>query len=408
MIESDDTEVALMRLLDIAWPEGVPAEETALARSLTLERAAIVVPRLAAVLGAEGGRSVGETAAELSMDRIAFFRLRQKWTAQRSIRSLTPFLGRAPRRIGAGRDDDAKLAERLLQSADQPRRLAQIAEQLIRESSGGMSRQTAMRLIRASASGLSTGVEDITRELGAEVLVDLTGTAMSVLDRDGEVAAVCLIVETATRFVLGAATGTASNMLPIIASAMHYAIGHSYFHDIASGDGGRIRLVLPDVPDRSELTNFCRSAATRNVTTISTGERRFGRQLVSLIGHRIGRLSLHPRALTAGVAPRHGSAPARRVSMIDAEALVSEAVRDHNAERCRALLKVVSVADPTAAQAIAGAAILQPEFAFPAILHGYAPWWQAAARLGATISNMEEVRQLMNRNLALGLPSGSG
>lgn len=392
----------LEQLLATAWPHGVPGEEDALARSLPPARRQLAAARLAAVLSVEQGKPVKDAAHLLKMDRIAFFRLRQRWSAARSLRSITPFMGRAPRRVGTAHKVEARIADELVASAPRPLRFADLVDTLL-ERAGGMSRQTAMRLLRQAGARASASVEEIARELGEEIAVDLVGTAMTV---EGEVVAVGLAIETSSRFILGFAAGTITQAGSVVAEAASDAASAApRWKAPTSLAEGRLRLVVPGDEHGFDAKAFGASAAkmTGDVKLLVSGERRFGAAAANLLGHRIGRLTLHPRALLTGEAPRNAMVTAREVSLADARSLVAEAVRHHNVERLGVLLEAIARKDNAVSLDLARATtLLEPMDAFLMIIGDYGPWRDGAARLALDLRRLEVVADMLLRHAGHG------
>lgn len=394
-MSQDDPDDWLETLMREAWPDGPPVEELAISRSMSPDRRLVAAQRLDGVLDEERGRSLSDAAARLGMDRIAFFRLRQRWKRSRSLRSVVPFMGRAPRKVGHGREDEAGIALELLKEEGGAVAAPHLADRLVAEASAPLSRQTATRLLREASARLSAGYEELATTLGREVLVDFSGTVMRIVPEDGGgMLAVCLGVETASRVIVGWAAG------PIVRSeSMLLETWRGFdegFGSIGQSDRalGRLKLVLPDSLAAFGVVAF--SAVPGGVVdALSDGERRFGRDLVRLLGHRVGRLSLHPRAYARGEPPIHGSG-ARTLRFSDAAALMGEAVRDHNLERRVALLDAVSKVDPS----LAGRLNLQTQgldhvTAVRTVLSEVPPWRDGCDRIAAAAAQASRCADIL-------------
>ncbi|ONF96270.1 hypothetical protein SPHI_14990 [Sphingomonas jeddahensis] len=338
------------------------------------------------------------------MDRIAFFRLRQRWKRSRSLRSVVPFMGRAPRKVGHGRQEEAGMALELLKAEGGVVTAPHLADRLVAEASAPMSRQTATRLLREASARLSAGYEELATTLGREALVDFSGTAMRILPEDGGgMLAVCLGVETASRVIVGWAAG------PIVRSeAMLLETWRGFeegFGNVGKSERafGRLKVILPDVLAAFGAVAF--SAVPGGVVdALSDGERRFGRGLVGLLGHRVGRVSLHPRAYSRGEPPIHGSG-ARTLRIIDAAALMGEAVRDHNLERRVALIDAVSKVDP----ALAGQLSLQTEgldhiTAVRTVLSAVPSWRDGCDRIAAAAAQAGRCADILAARMSVRIP----
>lgn len=87
---NDDLANALAR----AWPKGIPAQEDAIAQSLSADKSRLVAARLRGLLVVEDGGTVTQGYQAAAMDRTYFHDLRRKWEATRSIVDLTPHIRR--------------------------------------------------------------------------------------------------------------------------------------------------------------------------------------------------------------------------------------------------------------------------------------------------------------------------
>lgn len=384
-----DTELnaELASLMRDAWPDGVPPEEAAIARTLAPDRLVLARQRLKSVLAVERGGSIHSEASELGIDRVAFFRLRQRWRQRRSLRSLVPFIGRAPRRVGVGRESLAGVALQLVREAGVSSEPGDLVDRLLEVADDATTRQTGVRLLREAASQLSAGLEQISESLGSEVLVDFSGTAMNARTPGGSaMVVVCLVVETASRLILGWSADTVARSGRMMAVAISRAVEGIVSPGDPSTSAGRLKIVVPETAAGFEAAVFIQYALSQGATVIDRGERRFGRELARLVGHRLGRLSLHPRAYTVGRAPVHGMSPGSRLAIEDAASLVAEAVRDHNRKRNSALLRTIASEDERLARELADEiAGLDPLSGFQLIIRATPSWRCGGDRLVATM-----------------------
>ncbi|MDR6831851.1 MULTISPECIES: hypothetical protein [unclassified Sphingopyxis] len=385
MSRTDPDQFSLLEaLMHEAWGDVVPAEEWAIARSMAPDRLHIALQRLDAVMDEERRLPLSDAAIKAGMDRIAFFRLRQRWKRDRSLRSLTPFIGRAPRRVGLGKEGASELALKLVKDAGKNADTSILVEQLIAQSADAISRQTATRLLRDASARASADPEVIEQELGSEILVDFSGTAMrTAIDEGGHIVAVCLAVESASRIILGWAAGPISRSGTMLLETLFNSAAD--YDDV--GDAGqipgRLRIVTPE-----GFGNFAGLLISpqSSIEIVNSGERRFGRQLIKLLGHRIGRVSLHPRAYARGEPPANGMSAARIVSLKDATALIGEAVRHHNADRRNVLIDAVTK--------VTGSQVTNSEvseetgdaLALKTILKAVDRWRDGRDRLASTVS----------------------
>lgn len=381
----------LYSLMDEAWPDGVPPAEHALARSLASDRVSIAAARLDAVLVEERGGDLSAAAESLGMDRTAFFRLRKKWKLARSIRSITPYLGRAPRRVGVGAEEAIRIAADLIDNAGQNPDLAALALKL-RDSVGlDISHQLATRLIREEAARTSAQFSNMTSFLGSRILVDFSGTAMKVISGASIHPAVCcFVVERNSRFILGSAAATLAQAGQIFVTAQQRAIDR--FADLggAGASPGELRIVLPDPSESFPEQVHSRIASDKEVTILRNGDRRFGTGLVELIGHRIDRVSLHPRTFLKSKTPLNGIGPSGPMRMKDAAAAIEEAVEHHNLARCWEFIKAIGAEDEeTASVLVRDTQGQDARTAYRIILRSVPAWRVGVDRLSATLAKME-------------------
>lgn len=319
-------------LLARAWPNGVPSSELALLRSLPPDRAAKTLRRLAAVLSAEAGRNIGDLAADAGMDRHHFFRLRSRWRSMRSLRSIAPFAGRKQRRSGSNALD--VLAAELLSSSDAERSAGSLADALIDASGGELGRTLALRTIRRARMRESTRPSNLARLFGRAMLVDLSAIDMPIGHGPGpgRYALAAFVVERSTGLILGHAAGHDHEAVGLQREALSRAWDGLAPFGLTSSERSSTEFVAADGDDEWRAS-LRRCAASPNVRVVDSGSRRFGERLVSIVGQRVGRVVLRPRASADTVVRRSGP----HFSRDDVRALLWEAVSDFNAGRLRQL-----------------------------------------------------------------------
>lgn len=310
------------------WLLGMSASDAALMRSLPKRRRDLVTARLAAVLEAESGGNLSELAERLGVDRIAFFRLRQRWARDRSLRSLTPFATRAVRAIASGHLQPVvdRAIHTLRDDPDIP--TSKLADQLRDTHGMGISRQTALRIAREALANLSADEDHLSGGLGRKLLVDLCGTKIEYRSVDGSIGtiAVAIVVEVASRIILGAAAGDAMNGLVLQLEAVRAA--RDAFGEFEPSRSLPSEVVVVLAPN---IEPFFPSTPT-GMSLIAKGERRFGQRLVSLVGHRLLRLQLRPRkTLSRRRVSDNVDTPS--IDGQDGSALAMSAIQEYNADR---------------------------------------------------------------------------
>lgn len=342
-LSQDETQALLKRI----WPDGVPPAELALLRALPPRRAATVIARLAAIAAVEEGGAVAEAAADLGIDRVAFYRLRRKWDGTRSIRALTPFADKAPRRIAAGVLSGAEGMALEVVRAAAPNASARSMAASLAMRANGISEPTALRLVREARMSLSGDPDHLARTFGKVLLVDLSAVSLAVDLGRGSVVTpiVAVVMDRSSRLIIGHAAGPPDQApaLQRVAVSRAYAALAYHVGGVTDADGDpELEIVLAEGAEGAAATLRTLVAAPL-LELASGGPRRFGQRLISLTGHRLGRLRLRPRA-TAAASPWNGSLSDLShppMPPADAVALIDEAVRDHN----RARLVSLSPAD---------------------------------------------------------------
>lgn len=320
-----------------AWPHGVPAEEQALFDLLPDDRAELVLRRLEAIMSVERGKAVGAAAAELGIDRPAFFRLRRAWSTGRSLRSITPFAGRAPRRLGPSSGDSGGLVEEVIRASSPNSSARAMAEEVVRRSDGSISPDASLRMVRATRMRLSADRDYLRDRLGRVLIVDVCAVSLAIHDDGGRVVpmAVAVVLDRASRLIVGHSACVATAALegqmmaveataPMQPSALSAPASESPELEVVIGYGSEQAV--------EELAVAGRRVGAQ---VVAKGDRRCGSRMLSLIGHRLGRLRLRPRA-TNPLSTWAGSTAGLSFAPMDqarARALIDEAVRAHNRER---------------------------------------------------------------------------
>ena len=304
--DADDVE----RLFGLVWEDGVPERERVIFEGLSTDDRAEVLARLEAVWRAENGEAWKPLARTLGLGRSAFFNLRRHWR-ERSLEGVIPFARQAPRRIETAPDAPIRRrARRLLIEDGLSCGNAELARRLVEQAGpddeiGGGSAQTrlqwAERLVRHERRALARDGAYLRVNYGRRILVDVSAVSI-VLEGERELAVAAFCVDVASGLVLGTAIGRLRTTLELQRSAVDDAWRYVRDHaaDRASGvwPPCGLHLMLPPATDGPVRDDELR-AVTSELVVRGPGRYAFGRELVQLLGPRIGRIPLAPRRTLA-------------------------------------------------------------------------------------------------------------
>jgi len=324
-------------ILERAWPDGIPDEERALFDSLPDERAQRVLRRLEAILSVAAGEPVGVAAASLGVDRPAFFRLRRAWSQGRSLRTITPFAGRAPRRLGPSTGDHSGLVEQVIRASSPNASARAMADEVVKQAGGSISLDASLGMVRAARMRLSADPDYLRDRLGRVLLVDVCAVSLVVYDDGGRIRpmAVAVVLDRASRLILGhsacVATAAVEGQMKAVQAT---AVIRSKSDNRPTLKSPHLEVVIGYGPDGA-VEDLAAAARLVGADVIEKGDRRCGSRLLSLIGHRLSRLRLRPRATNPSSIWAESTAGLSFAPMdqVRANALINEAVRDHNRAR---------------------------------------------------------------------------
>lgn len=324
-------------VLGRAWPSGIPDEEQALFDSLPDDRAALVLRRLSAILSVEDGEPVGAAASALGVDRPAFFRLRSAWSRSRSLRSITPFAGRAPRRLGPSTGDHSGLVEEVIRASSPNASARAMADEVVRRSGGSISLDASLGMVRAARMRLSADPNYLRDRFGRVLLVDVSAVSLAVYDAGDKVLpmAVAVVLDRASRLILGHSACVATAVLEGQKRAVQAtAIVGSTSDGRRAPESAKLEVVIGYGPDGT-VEELATAARLVGADVIDRGDSRCGSRLLSLMGHRLSRLRLRPRATNPSSIWAESTAGLSFAPMdqVRANALINEAVREHNRAR---------------------------------------------------------------------------
>ena len=285
----------LVRLMQSAWPDGIPREEAAIAAGLDDDRATIAYDRLKALLAYESGDGHWtRRSREADLDRATFFALAGEWRATRSLASIVPHV-RAYRTARRRREDlESLVREAIAAEPDGARR--RLAE-LVRER---MVKPAGLTTIEASVDAVRV---DLERERlgGAEgfgrlVVVDTCPAQMRVgdpsEDADYAVAWGGFVVDVASGSVIASsAAGGHSEALRL--ACLRAAIRVEPMKaDAAAAPMIEVHIRGDAV---SKLRETARLTALGADVHAATGQRSESSRVTALIGRRFGPVTLKLR-----------------------------------------------------------------------------------------------------------------
>lgn len=348
-VEAGDVDRLRTSVLDAVFPDGVPDSERLLAATMPPDRLRQAERRLAALLAAErrmaeastppgGTRSLNDLADAAGMGRTAFFELRRRWSDVRSLASLVPVQVRPPR--GRDRrpqfDEAAALAVDVVAAAPIYVSTSAMARQLMARLNAPISTQTAIRMIRDARRICAADLAYLKANFAAMTLVDVSATALTV-EREGgyEYLLICVVMDRASRLVVGHASGFADEAIGLQRTATENAHRRVLlFGPDRPGPGPtQIEYVVGPGPE-PEVREIAHSLWDQlgRQAVIATGPRRFGERLVSQLGPRVDRIRLLPRSTAQGRSAASGStAHLTFTHAPDAKAVLDLAVDRHNA-----------------------------------------------------------------------------
>ena len=311
------------------WPDRIPKDQGALLKSLRDEDRAIVTRRLDALSKlARDEITVSEAGDVAGVSRATFHRIRREWSESRSIAALVPFLSRKARpdtldmadatasdRVGAGGNharapgvvesgqaDIVDLARALVRGED-GRHLSNgaIARILLESVGERISRPAATRLIQRIRREDRLEPDHLRVAYGEQMLIDFTAIGILLEGAHGcEIGLANVVLERASGLILAANVcdrlGACDAQRVGLSDALRFLSMQRL--DIVGNNRPRMKFVAAEGPDGAcnhDVRDALRSELGPKNVKLS-GERRFGRSLVSIIGPRIGHIEIRSAA----------------------------------------------------------------------------------------------------------------
>ena len=304
----------VVNVLERAWPDGLPAEEQAHWAAVPDARRDTVLRRLGALVALdERGVPVGEAAAMAGLSRQAFHKLRRRWAADRSIRSVTPYRAKASERpagidqLGA-RSEPAREAviEKILELIRKHpgETNGRIARLLLEDADTGVSLPTTVKMVRNVRNAAARQPEVLESTFGASLLVDFVGIRIAGVRVElDEVVIGALVLERGSGLILGFDAGEPWRMSELQTRAIDHALRTltRLKVDVERAEPANCRIVLPPPAQAGELEL---AELDRRLSDVlgrervsASGLHRFGVRTTSIIGHRLGRVLLYSRLM---------------------------------------------------------------------------------------------------------------
>lgn len=264
------------------------------------ERKALALQRLHALNLREDASVRASTTglAKLAgMDRSHFYRLADRWAQSRTIGTLAPYLSRNPRAPGLDFEDEPDVRSRaesmLLAGASE----GEIVSMIMTTADTSVSKPGARAWLRRLAAEMDGDDDNLTLQYGKKLVIDSLATNLvSQGSGHGEVMTACLVVEPASREIVGLAltpARDASRLLKLAVGSAVEALTVEGGKAASSSPGIDVNIVLPPMPD--EIRRSVAEALYPFASVLPDGERRFGRLALPLLGKRIGSVWLRPR-----------------------------------------------------------------------------------------------------------------
>tara|TARA_R110000751_G_scaffold2018_18_gene10744 strand:+ start:515180 stop:516355 length:1176 start_codon:yes stop_codon:yes gene_type:complete len=319
----------------VDWPDRIPKDQSALLGSLRDEDRAIVTRRLDALAKlARDEITVSEAGDVAGVSRATFHRIRKEWNESRSIAALVPFLARKGRpdtlakvetistdpTDGGGRLGEAGVADEIDQAeiVEWARTLVRrkdtlklsngaVARILLKSFDERISRPAATRLVQRLRREDRLDPGRLRSAYGEQLLVDFTAIGIHIEGAFGsQIALANVVLERASGLVLAANVCDRQDACHAQRVGLSEAIEFLSARrlDVGGESQPRIKFVSAEGPDgacNQGLVEALKSELGAKNFKLS-GERRFGRSLVSIIGPRIGRIEIRSAA-TCRAAP---------------------------------------------------------------------------------------------------------
>jgi hypothetical protein len=322
--------------------------EVAFLRSLSPARREAVIKRLWAVLEAEAPtpdiNGIAETAG---LSRTAFFGLRRRWSAQRTLRSLAPYQPRRPvepspttvqsplppeRPQRHGKERAAAL-EAI--RADPLATNGVIADIIASRLASDLDRRTLVGIVRQERRLLHFKPTNLLGVYGRSLLADVSALDL-LIEHEGQqaMAVLAVIIERASTLILGHAVGVRERgiELQVLAAERSVTSLAAWRADVSMDTLVAMQVVVGPGPEES-VQRLAETVEARvgPEAVHFRGRLRFGRRMASLIGQP-GRVRLRPMATMPS---KDDPAPSARVgtdtlSVAEADALLGVEIERHN------------------------------------------------------------------------------
>ncbi|MBD8548832.1 hypothetical protein [Sphingomonas sp. CFBP 8760] len=326
------------------WPDGMPDRDRILLDALSPKDRIPILCRLNAVWRAEQGEPLGPLANSIGLQRAAFFNLRRAWR-RHSLAGIIPNETRSSRRRPAAPEKDPReaLANAILRSHPRLRNV-DVAKLMLETSKPPSERgehhaylaalQLAERFVQRERRVLA-GDQDFVREAYGRALgIDLVAVSIIADEDPTNLAVVAIVMEEASGVVLGTSLGLLADRSALQLAALEAAAATIRLHraDLPPSTAPDIDLSLVVGSDfaTAELDGMLRPHFS-DVFVGGAGGYGTGRQVLQIIGPKVGRMVIHPRKMDS-VDMDHLSRTRilHRLPLDQARALWSKEVQRHN------------------------------------------------------------------------------
>ncbi len=308
--------------MDLAWPDGVPEEEVAIASALDPRRRELAASRLRAMLEYEQGDSGWRPHVGPDLSRGMFFTLLRAWRARRSLASIVPRV--RPHGTWSRSGDEVKAVVKAVVKASPDGTRSDLAKAVRKRLSKPPAASTLAGLINAAKAEHERGKLGGGKGFGTCIVVDASPVTMPVAGKKDSVPAVAwagFVVDVATGTVIAAAAATMPQSA--IATASLRAADRLSGLEISGEGRPRVEVHLRGDPnqrllDGGRLTLHGSDDHARMDVRYPTGRRSERSRIATMIGRRFGPVTLRPRQEVPIADLRTATEVMARVEMIDA------------------------------------------------------------------------------------------
>lgn len=323
------------RVLDLAWPDGVPEGERRYMALLSEEQRRVALSRLEAIVVTD--LPLVERMRLAGGSRAQFYRFRSAWSKKRSISSLVPYARRPARRGGEFPEAEAAASR---EAARDPGDSVQELSERVRATLADPPSMVVLRRIAGDARRrVLLRADDLAARIGRGFAVEYVATDVPLaVDGGAEWAHAAIVVERASGLVLGWAIGSAADAGGLVDLAGARSVGSPDAERVARvATGDAVPSLDVRIPNWSQDGPGLVVLIARIKAVAGDGSARetraYGGYLSEAVGFRLGGIRLEPGPAKKPATRLMTPAEARRSPPVDwreAERRMADAVHRHN------------------------------------------------------------------------------